>query len=94
MRLIDEEQFITEMEMNIGNIYNPYIIKGMRFAVDLIKSRPTAYDVDKVVEQIRAMEICGRCLNNPNPTVICATFCDVGKRLEIIKAGGVNEKEN
>lgn len=52
MRLIDEEQFIIEMEINIGNICNPDIIKGMRFAIDLVKSRPTAYDVDNVVEQL------------------------------------------
>lgn len=59
----------------------------------LIDTQPTAYDVDEVVEQIKEMEICGRCLNNQNPIVVCATFCDVGKKLEIIKAGGVNEKE-
>ncbi len=51
----------------------------------------TAYDVDKVVEQIRAMEICGDCLNNKNTISVCATFCDVGKKFEIIKAGGVDK---
>ena len=42
--LISRKDFITEMEINIGNIYNPDIIKGMKFAIELIKSRPTAFD--------------------------------------------------
>lgn len=56
-----------------------------------IEELPTAYDVDKVVGQIKTMEICGSCLNNQNPTAVCASFCDIGKKLEIVKAGGVNE---
>lgn len=53
MRLIDAEQFVTEMEINIGNVYNPDIIKGMRFAIELINSRPTAFDKEKVIEKIK-----------------------------------------
>ena len=52
MRLIDAEQFVTEMEINIGNVYNPDIIKGMRFAIELINSRPTAFDKEKVIEEL------------------------------------------
>lgn len=52
MRLIDAEQFVTEMEINIGNVYNPDIIKGMRFAIELINSRPTAFDKEEVIEQL------------------------------------------
>ncbi len=56
-----------------------------------LESYITAYDVDRVVEHIREVEICGDCLNNKNTIGVCATFCDVGKKLEIIKAGGVDE---
>ena len=52
MGLIDAEQFVTEMEINIGNVYNPDIIKGMRFAIELINSRPTAFDKEKVIEEL------------------------------------------
>lgn len=52
MRLIDAEQFVTEMEINIGNVYNPDIIKGMRFAIELINSRPTAFDKEKVRREL------------------------------------------
>lgn len=53
MRLIDAEQFVTEMEINIGNVYNPDIIKGMRFAIELINSRPTAFDKEKVIKELQ-----------------------------------------
>ena len=51
--LISRKDFITEMEINIGNIYNPEIIKGMKFAMELIKSRPTAFDKEKVIEELK-----------------------------------------
>ena len=52
--LISRKNFITEMEINIGNIYNPDIIKGMKFAIDLINSRPTAFDKEKVKEELES----------------------------------------
>ena len=50
--LISRKDFITEMEINIGNIYNPDIIKGMRFAIELINSRQTAFDKEKVRQEL------------------------------------------
>ena len=79
-RLIDDEQFITEMEINIGNIYNPDVIKGMRFGIDLINSRPTAYDVEAVVKQIEdaSVELYG-----------FAKVVGLDKVIEIVRNGGV-----
>lgn len=54
--LISRKDFITETEINIGNIYNPDIIKGMKFAIDLINSRPTAFDKEKVIEKLKHLE--------------------------------------
>lgn len=51
--LISRKEVITEIEINIGNIYNPDIIKGMKFAIDLINSRPTAFDKEKVIEKLK-----------------------------------------
>ena len=53
MRLIDADQFITEMEINIGNIYNPDIIKGMRFGIELINSRSTSFDKERVIDEMQ-----------------------------------------
>ena len=50
--LISRKDFITEMEINIGNNYNPDIIKGMKFAIELINSRPTVFDKEKVIEDL------------------------------------------
>jgi len=55
----------------------------------IIEGTPTAYDVEKVVAELRKSEICPNCLNNINPVSVCATFCDVGKKLEMVRNGGV-----
>lgn len=58
----------------------------------VIDSQSTVYDVDRVVEQLRENDnICSLCLDNKNSISVCAKFCDIGKRLEIVKAGGVHE---
>ncbi len=86
MRLIDAD----ELKNIVGGSDN--LIDSQKDELKLcVDACNTAYDVDKVVEQIRAMEICGDCLNNKNTISVCATFCDVGKKFEIIKAGGVDK---
>ncbi len=78
----DVDARIQQFRMNISDA---------RSEIKLLEGYSTAYDVDRVVEHIREVEICGDCLNNKNTIGVCATFCDVGKKLEIIKAGGVDE---
>lgn len=60
--------------------------------IEIIKEQPTAYDTDKVIDEIRKFEICGKCMNNHNSISTCATFCDVGKKLEIVKSVGVADE--
>ena len=60
--------------------------------LNIITRQPIAYDIDKVVEQLRENDnICAQCLNNKNSISVCEEFCDIGKRLKIVKVGGVNE---
>lgn len=94
MRLIDAEQFVTEMEINIGNVYNPDIIKGMRFAIELINSRPTAFDKEKVIDKLEKLRL-GYFLtiaNTGDEKLDCA-YEHVGnafdKVLEIVEKGGI-----
>jgi len=82
MRLIDAEELLKEFDPD-GEMISPIAARIK------IVQQPTAYDMDKVVEQLRKREICKNCLNNLNPITVCATFCDIGKKLEIVKAGGV-----
>ena len=79
--LISRKNFITEMEINIGNIYNPDIIKGMKFAIDLINSRPTAFDKEKVIEELE--------------DYLFEKYCVEGdeKIAEIVEKGGVERRE-
>lgn len=56
-----------------------------------IEEIPTAYDIDKVVEELRSDSICKHCLNNKNSLSICEEFCDFAKRLMIVKEGGSND---
>ena len=51
MRLIDADQIITEMDAYVG--HDPKIIKGIRFATELINRTPTAFNKEKVMEEIK-----------------------------------------
>lgn len=86
MRLIDADEFkeiiVTYGEAGFAALRINKICK-------LIDSQTTAYDMDKVMEKMRKLEICRKCLNNHNSVEICAEFCDVGKKLAIIKSGGI-----
>ena len=89
MRLIDADYFKKQIAAaTLKN--NIELNKGLAL-MELVDAQSTAYDVNKVVEQIKARKICGKCLNNGNATAVCAEFCDIGKELEIIKSGGLEE---
>lgn len=82
MRLIDVDE-ITD-----GEILN-YLGKEYGFCVpdvrDLLKDQPTAYDVNKVVEQLEAAPICSSW--NHNSDNISRNFA-----MEIVKRGGRDEE--
>lgn len=85
MRLIDADALLANMDKGMQGTAREYL----KFHQMAVNDEPTAYDVDKVIEQIKETKICGKCLNNRNTTAVCAEFCNVGKELEIIKSGGV-----
>jgi len=82
--LLDKEQ-LEDREINN---YDNGQQETFELIIKHLEEQPTAYDVDKVVEQIRKLENCGRCVNRNNSISHCATFCGLGKKLEIVKAGG------
>lgn len=85
--LISRKDLITEMEINIGNIYNPDIIKGMKFAIELINSRPTAFDEEKVIEKLQ------RRSHNYYPSIdhycLSRKAVDLKDAIEIVEKGGI-----
>ena len=82
--LISRKDFITEMEINIGNIYNPDIIKGMKFAIDLINSRPTAFDKEKVIEELK-----GEIHLTVHDPMIAGRYIKKKRAIEIVEKGGI-----
>lgn len=84
--LISRKDLITEMEINIGNIYNPDIIKGMKFAIELINSRPTAFDKEKVIEELQKHS------HNYYPSIdhycLSRKAVDLKDAIEIVGKGG------
>lgn len=100
MRLIDADALVKEIEKNAleaeqqvhgrrsGKTLAKGILFGLGAARKIILDQPTAYDLDKVVEQLSCNE-CGTCelrdvCNDNMLDVFMTRIC------EIIKRGGVD----
>ena len=55
----------------------------------LVNNQPTAYDVDKVVSKIEIM--CSEYNESICDTYNSCEPCVIGKAIEIVKGGGINE---
>ena len=85
MRLIDADKIIDSLG-----------ISDVDFAIGaVIDAQPTAFDVDKVIEQIediRANFDCKLCKYNDGENTICSEDCSdalIDILLDIVKGGGV-----
>ena len=93
MRLIDAELFKKQVEAM--TIRNGYIPEKANALCELIDSQPTAFDVEKVIEQIeyrRANFDCKLCKYNDDEKTICSEDCSdalIDGLIEIVKGGGV-----
>lgn len=85
MRLIDANKIINSLGSSDVDLY----ISG------LINEQPTAYDADKVIEQIeyrRANFDCKLCKYNDDEKIICSEDCSdalIDDLIKIVKGGGV-----
>ena len=84
MRLIDADKIINSLGSSDVDLY----ISG------LIDEQPTAFDVDKVVEQLEEVEkimtspVTEDCFGEECRASDC-TICLISKAIEIVKGGGV-----
>lgn len=92
MRLIDAESFEKQVAaMAMKNNYKPQ--KAIALC-ELIKNQPTAYDVEKVVEQLETVKgimtspINQDCFGEECKASDC-TVCLMCRAIEIVKGGGV-----
>lgn len=91
-RLIDADELIKYIKIwEIGTS----ISSDQKEFIDCVNKQPTAFDVDKVVEQIehrRANFDCKLCKYNDDEKTICSEDCSdalIDDLLEIVKGGGV-----
>ena len=84
MRLIDADKLIEDMrnKWDMQDLYLPIHFKEL-----LIDEQPTAFDVDKVVEQLNEKSQLARPVGWAYPYEIIMTK-DV---MKIVKAGGIDE---
>ena len=89
MRLIDTDAFLQNLiNCNIGR-------KSLEKVIEFVKKQPTAYDPDKVVEQLEEVEkimtspVNKDCFGEECRASDC-TVCLISKAIDIVKGGGVD----
>ena len=86
MRLIDADKLIK---------YIKSISSDQKEFIDCVNEQPTAFDVDRVIEQIeyrRANFDCKLCKYNDDEKTICSEDCSdalIDDLIKIVKCGGV-----
>ena len=95
MRLIDADKLKEVIEKEKDD--NDYTCRlCMESTKEIIDEQPTAFDVDKVIEQIediRANFDCKLCKYNDGENTICSEDCSdalIDILLDIVKGGGVD----
>ena len=87
MRLIDTDELMDFISEHAEQIQYAIEHKDMGILESLIKQIPTAYDVDKVLEQLE-VGLANECVYERDQKVYTeAIRCAI----EIVKGGGVNE---
>lgn len=91
-RLIDADELIEYVKIwEIGTS----ISSGQKEFIDCINRQPTAFDLDKVMEQVeyrRANFDCKLCKYNNDKKTICSEDCSdalIDDLIKIVKEGGV-----
>lgn len=94
MRLIDADKLKEVIEKEKDD--NDYTCRlCMESTKEIIDEQPTAFDVDKVVEQMEQREAnfdCKSCKYNDGENTICSEDCSdalIDDLLEIVKGGGI-----
>lgn len=84
MRLIDEEKLMEDIQKTITE-------KSSTIDwLNMIYRQPTAYDVDKVVDQLEEIRVKKTCNKEKCDTKELCRICVVDDAIEIVKGGGVD----
>ena len=90
MRLIDADRFLEYMtdKCDMSAELDPIILGIFRGA---LKEQPTAYSVDKVVEELELIRAKKTCNKEKCDTKEICRICVVDDAIEIVKQGGVDD---
>ena len=83
MRLIDADELINILEWNKGQDRDALV--SINSLIKLVKARPTAYDVDKVVEELEEYSNADEAERHGTIPVI-----ELDDAIEIVKRGGID----
>ena len=91
MRLIDADKLIEELKIKTVS-KDAHIISIANAVVNLVNNQPTAFDTEKVVEQIHD-KYCYKCRNilgKQSSEEYCKSVkCEIDALCDIVKKGGV-----
>lgn len=99
MRLIDADVLLEQYNLNEATKYgnknakqqaHSYSTMMLYEIADMIEDAPTAYDVDKVVEQLEEIRVKKTCNKEKCDEKELCRICVVDDAIEIVKGGGVN----
>ena len=103
MRLIDADALLEKYNLKDATKYgnkdaqqqnHSYSTLMLYEIADMIEDAPTAYDVDKVVEQLEDRKsLMMETLKISEADIDRGRIYGMGKAIEIVKGGGVNGKE-
>ena len=96
MRMCYQNSTILRMRKKYGNKdaeqqAHSYSTMMLYEIADMIEDAPTAYDTDKVVEQLEEYGNEEMCYYKNTPYEKCVEEC-INKAIDIVKGGGVNDQ--
>ena len=94
MRLIDENKLIELTQKDMKYAFDNGFL-DMAFErehlIKVIRNQPTAYDIDKVVEQLEEIRLNKTCNKEKCDAKELCRICVVDDAIEIVKQGGVSD---
>jgi len=96
MRLIDADELILHLNdfmlqqspIDIQDIESIHVSAVIQDCINAVEEQPTAYDVDKVVEEFEEIQDEAVFVKNEDISIYATGM--MGKAIEIVKGGGVD----
>ena len=89
MRLIDADDFFNRMN-NDTDLCAEMEFEGLKALKKYLDLQPTAYSVDKVVEELEKIRVKKTCNKEKCDTKELCRICVVDDAIDIVKGGGVD----